>query len=330
MARPPTTLDRMELGRGTGIEVTPIGTGLWAVEGGEWGSGEDAATLDAIEAAIEGGVNFFDTADKYADGHSEELLGRALRGRRDRFVVATKIGWIDFDWEAKRSKYDSVDKVVGDVEQSLRRLQTDYIDVLQLHIDFDEPNTPVLMEAFRTLKQAGTIRAWGVSTGQLERLHQLDADGDCDTLQIDYSILNRTPEQEIFPYCQERGIGVIVRGALAMGLLTGKYDEQASFPEGDFRRQWIEDPEQHEQFRRDLQVVDQLRPLVPDDQSMAQLALRFAVAHPAVTTVIPGARNRRQAESNTAAARLPDLSAAEQQAIDAIVPPGGGRRIWPA
>lgn len=324
------TLDRLELGAGTGIEVTPIGTGLWAVDGGEWGSGDDKATLDAIEAALEGGVNFFDTADKYADGHSEELLGQAVRGRRDDVVIATKIGWIDFDWEARRSKYDSVDVVVADVEKSLRRLDTDYIDVLQCHIDFDEPNTPVFLDAFRSLREDGKIRAWGVSTGQLERVQQFDADGDCNTLQIDYSILNRLPEREIFPYCHERGIGVIVRGALAMGLLTGKYSEDATFPEGDFRREWVEDPEQREQYLRDLEVVEQLRPVVPEGQSMAQVALRFAAAHPAVTTVIPGARNRRQAESNTAAARLPDLSGAEQKAIDEIVPPGGGRRIWPA
>jgi aryl-alcohol dehydrogenase-like predicted oxidoreductase len=323
-------MDRRPLGARSGLEVSEVGLGLWAVSGSEWGPVQDEENLEAIDAALESGVNFFDTADVYGAGHSEELLGRAIQTRRDAFVVATKIGWIDFDGQANRSQYDSVDKLVAGVEGSLRRLGTDRIDVIQCHVDYPEPNTSVFIEGFRRLKEAGTVRAWGVSTSDPDHLRRFNADGDCDVLQTDYSILNRTAEAELLPYCQENGIGVIVRGPLAMGLLTGKYTASATFPEGDFRRAWIDDPAQHEQFLRDLDTVDKLRDVVPDGESMAQFALRFVRSHPAVSTVIPGAKDRRQAQSNSAAGLRPVLSDQEKGAVDRLVPPGGGRKIWPA
>lgn len=318
------------LGAKSGIEVTKIGIGLWPVPGGDWGPGNDADILDAIEASLEGGVNFFDTADVYGRGRSEELLGRAMHGRRDDFIVATKIGWVGFDEEAFRSQYDTINKLVEGVESSLRRLDTGYVDLIQCHIHKDEPNTDVFIEGFRRLKDEGKALAWGVSTGELAHLERFNAHGDCDALQIDYSILNRIPETEVFPYCLENGIGVIVRGPLAMGLLTDKFSVEDTFPEGDFRRDWIENPTENEQFLADLETVARLRNVVPEGDSMAQFALRFVMTHPAVTTVIPGARNRRQAESNTKSGHKPELSPGEMADVDSVVPPGGGRKIWPA
>lgn len=323
-------MEKRSLGSRTGIQVSVVGLGLWAVSGSEWGPAEDRGTLEAIEAALEGGVTFFDTADVYGSGHSEELLGQAMAGRRDRFTVASKIGWIDFDRDAGRSQYDSIDKLVAGVHESLRRLGTDHLDVIQCHINVLEPNTGVFIEGFRRLKHEGTVSAWGVSTSHVELLHAFNADGDCDVLQIDYSILNRTAEEEILPYCQEHGIGVIVRGALAMGLLTGKYSADDTFPEGDFRRDWIVNPDQNAQFLEDLEVVDGLRAAVPEDETLATFALRFAKSHQAVSTVIPGARNRSQAEANSAAGDAPTLSDEEMAAVDRLVAPDGGRKIWPA
>lgn len=330
MAQRPRQMEHRMLGARSGPEVSVVGLGLWAVPGGEWGPGEDQTSLDAIEAALEAGVTFFDTADVYGDGHSEELLGQAMRGRRDQFVVATKIGWVGFDHEADRSQYDRVDALVAGVEGSLRRLGTDHVDVIQCHIDYPEPNTDVFIEGFRRLKHDGKVRAWGVSTSDLEHLQRFNADGDCDVLQTDYSILNRTAEQAILPYCREQGIGVIVRGPLAMGLLTGKYSASDTFPEGDHRRVWIEDPGRHQQFLRDVDVVEKLQPAVPKEDTMAQFALRFVRSHPAVSTVIPGARTRRQAESNAAAGLRPALTDEERAVVDRLVAPGGGRKIWPA
>jgi len=326
----PSGMTTRPLGARTGIDVTDTGLGLWAVAGSEWGPAEDQTSLDAIEVSLDAGITFYDTADVYGAGHSEELLGRAMAGRRDRFIVASKIGWIDYDREADRSQYDSVDKLVAGVEGSLRRLGTDVLDVIQCHINYRESNTDVFIEGFRLLKEQGKVRAWGVSTSDLDLIRYFNADGDCDVLQIDYSILNRTPEAQILPYCREHGIGVIVRGPLAMGLLAGKFTAEQSFPEGDFRKAWIDDPEQNRQYLDDLRVADGLKPVVPEGQTMAEFALRFVRSHPAVSTIIPGARDGRQASANAAAGAAPLLTEAERASVDLLVPPGGGRRIWPA
>lgn len=319
-----------QLGSRSGITVSDVGLGMWAVAGSEWGDVDDQATLEAVDASLDAGVTFFDTADVYGAGHSEELLGNAMKGRREKFIVATKIGWIDYDREADRSQYDTVEKLVAGVEGSLRRLGTDHVDVIQCHINVPEPNTDVFIEGFRHLRESGKVRAWGVSTSDIDLLRRFNAGGDCDVIQVDYSILNRTPEAEILPYCLENGIGVIVRGPLAMGLLAGKFTASDTFPDHDFRHAWIDDPEQNAQFLADLAAVEQLRTVVPDGESMSDFALRFVRSHPAVTTVIPGARNRAQAERNAAAGRAPLLTEGELEAIGRIVPPGGGRRIWPA
>ncbi len=147
--------------------------------------------------------------------------------------------------------------------------------------------------------------------------------------QIDYSILNRTAEEEILPYCAANNIGVIIRGALAMGILTGKFSPESQFVEGDFRRNWLDSEEENKIFRQDLSKVEQLRPLATN-RTLAQLALQFPLANPTVTTVIPGIKNRQQLEDNLAAALLPPLAENEMAKIGEVTPAGGGRKIWPA
>ncbi|MCZ2098256.1 MAG: aldo/keto reductase [Anaerolineae bacterium] len=326
---PVTPLATRPLGK-SGIDVSALGLGLWAVRGDQWGPVDDRATLDTIDAALDAGVTFFDTADVYGDGHSEELLGQAMQGRRDRFIVASKIGWQGFDDERRITAYDTVEKLIAGVESSLRRLRTDTLDVIQSHINFRDPTMEVFIEGFQRLQREGKVRAYGVSTSDFAYLQAFNADGGCATLQIDYSILNRTPESEIFPYCQTHGIGVIVRGPLAMGLLTGKFNADTVFAENDFRRHWQTDPDQHAIFRHDLTVVERLRPLASEARSLAQLALQFVLAHPAVSTVIPGAKTPAQLRDNLGALTAPELTPAEMIRINEIVPPGGGRKIWPA
>jgi aryl-alcohol dehydrogenase-like predicted oxidoreductase len=321
-------LPRRILGK-SDIPVTTVGVGLWAAGGDQWGETDDQKILSAIDCALDAGVNFFDTADVYGTGHSEELLGRAMKGRRDSFVVATKIGWLNYDGERNQSAYDTVEKFIAGVESNLRRLNTDYIDVMQSHIHYREPTLEVFLEGFQRLQQAGKIRAYGVSTSDFEYLQAFNQDGKCATLQIDYSILNRTAEAEILPYCQQQNIGVIVRGALAMGILTGKYNADSRFGADDFRRRWHENPEEYEIFLQDLEKVDRLGSLATE-RALAQLALQFVLAHPAVTTVIPGAKDERQVRDNVQAGLLPPLSPSEISQIDSLVPLGGGRKIWPA
>lgn len=326
---PATSLPTRPLGK-SGIDVTIIGLGLWAVRGDQWGQVDDRSTLDTIDAALDAGITFYDTADVYGNGHSEELLGQAMQGRRDRFIVASKIGWRGFDDARRTTAYDTVEKLIVGVESSLRRLQTDYLDVIQSHINFRDPTMEVFLEGFQRLQREGKVRAYGVSTSDFEYLQAFNADGGCATLQVDYSILNRTPESEIFPYCQTHRIGVIVRGPLAMGLLTGKFSAETVFEDGDFRRNWLTDPEQNAIYRHDLAVVERLRPLATDGRTLAQLALQFVLAHPAVSTVIPGAKSPAQLRENLGALTAPELTPAEMIRINEIVPPGGGRKIWPA
>lgn len=323
------TLEKRVLGK-SGIPVTSIGLGLWAAGGGFWGETDDRQSREAMDAAVEEGVTFFDTADVYGNGHSEELLGAAMQGRRDRFQVATKIGWQGFDGAKKASAYTTVDRLVAGVESNLRRLRTDHVELIQCHIGFREPNMEVFVEGFQRLRREGKVRAYGVSTSDLEHLKAFNADGGCAALQIDYSLLNRTAEAEIFPYCRANAIGVIVRGPLAMGILTGKFSADRPFPEGDFRKRWQADPAERAVYRQDLEKVEKLRALARGGRSLAQLALQFAMAHPAVTTVIPGAKTAGQLRENVSAARLPALTAEERAVIDGITPPGDGRKIWPA
>jgi aryl-alcohol dehydrogenase-like predicted oxidoreductase len=323
-----TEIEKRVLGK-SGIEVTKIGIGLWAIGGDAWGETQDRESLDVISAALDMGINFFDTADVYGDGHSERLLGQAMRGRREKFIVATKIGWRGFDEEQQVSAYDTIEKLVAGVESNLKRLNTDYVDVIQCHIDFRDPNMEIFVEGFQKLQAQGKVRAYGVSTSDFDYLQAFNADNQTSALQIDYSILNRMPEKKIFPYTIEKDLGVLVRGPLAMGILTGKFSKDVTFEEGDFRQRWIENEDEYQIFLDDLDKVEKLKALT-EDRSLAQLAIQFTMQHPAVTVAIPGAKRISQLKENVKAALLPPLTAEEMALIDSVTPPGGGRKIWPA
>jgi aryl-alcohol dehydrogenase-like predicted oxidoreductase len=312
------------------LNITEIGFGLWAAGGDQWGATDDSEVLNAIDYALAQGMNFYDTADVYGGGHSEELLGQAMRGRRDKFIVATKIGWRDFDGERGQSAYTTVEKLIAGVESNLQRLNTDFIDVIQSHIDFRDPTMEIVVEGFQRLQKEGKVKAYGVSTSNFEYLKAFNVGGGCGTLQIDYSILNRMAEEEIFPYCQQNNIGVIVRGGLAMGILAGKFTPETRFPEGDFRRRWHENPDEYQVFLNDLAIVEKMRQLTTPERTLAHLALQFVLNHPAVTTVIPGIKDVSQTEKNIHAGLLPPLNADEMNFINNLVAPGKGRKIWPA
>lgn len=322
-------IEQKQMGK-SGLSVTRIGLGLWAAGGDFWGETEDQNTLDLIDFALDFGVNFYDTADVYSDGRSEELLGEAMKSRRDKFIVATKIGWKNFNEEKGQSGYDTVEKLVAGVETNLKRLQTDYIDLLQCHIDYQDATMNVFLEGFKKLQKEGKIRAYGVSTSDFAYLKAFNADGGTASLQIDYSILNRTPEKEILPYCLENNIGVIIRGPLAMGILTGKFSPDHQFEPSDFRNRWIDNPDEKEVFLNDLEKVEKLKVLANEDRSLTQLAIQFVLQHEAVTTVIPGAKTKDQFIETASVAELGRLSLDEYEYIGKITPVGGGRKIWPA
>lgn len=303
----------------TGWQVSVIGVGCWGI-GGQWGEVDDRTAIATLWRAFENGVNFFDTADAYGEppGRSEELVGKAFQGIRHEVFIATKVG----NWARRHGHplpYTSPLHIIACCHASLYRLRTDYIDLYQCHIgNPTDAEVEVFLDAFERLKEQGKIRAYGISTNSLDALQRFNRHGTCATCQLDYSILNRAPESDLLPYCRERDIGVIVRGPLAMGVLTGKFTPDTIFTD-EVRRSWNEG-ERRERFLKRLEVVERLRFLERDGRTMAQAALQFVLAHPAVSCAIPGAKNPQQAESNAQAADG-GLTAEELAAINALVPP---------
>jgi myo-inositol catabolism protein IolS len=300
----------------TGLEVSGVSVGMWAIGGDAWGPVEDADSLAAIRRAWELGVNFYDTADVYGRGRSERILAQLISDvPREQIVIATKVGL----WLAggeRPNPYTEPQMIIDDCVASLKRLGIETIDVYQCHLWFDE-NVEVFAEAFLKLKEQGKIRFAGVSTNDFLHLKHFDsAMPGVDTLQVDYSLFNREPEGEILPYCKQNDIGVIVKGPLAMGKLTGKFTSETTFPEGDVRKDWVKG-ENRQYFLRDLERVESFR-FLSADRTMAQAALAYILHNLAVSTIIPGAKNPQQVEDNTAAVDLP-LKEDELEKIQTIL-----------
>ncbi|PDY46983.1 aldo/keto reductase [Bacillus pseudomycoides] len=289
----------------TGLTVSEIGFGAWAIGGDEWGPVNDKHSITAMKKAIECGVNFIDTADVYGLGHSEKLVAQAIKEHRNDIVLSTKGGLIGHHYDPDGEPvYDTVEKVIAVFETSLLRLQTDYIDVYFCHIWWDKKEeTEAFLRAFEILKRDGKVRAVGVSTHDLQYIKNFNKDGEIDVIQLDYSILNRAPENDILPYLQEQNLGAVIRGPLKMGILTGKFTEQTTFPEGDLRQDWPKET----WFQDDLRKVEQLRYLSNPERTLGQLALRYVLSHPAVSVAIPGAKTANQAAENAAASVRPLL-----------------------
>jgi aryl-alcohol dehydrogenase-like predicted oxidoreductase len=282
----------------TGWQVSVIGFGAWGI-GGQWGPVEDRQAIQTLRAAKEAGMNFFDTADAYGDppGRSEELMGRAFADDRQEIFIASKVG----NWARRLGHplpFTSPLHVTLCCDASLHRLRTDYLDLYQCHIaSLEEPD--VFLEGFDRLLQAGKIRAYAISTNRLDVVERFNRDGKCVAVQLDYSYLNRSPEQDLLPYCRQHQIATIVRGPLAQGLAADKFDAETTFTD-TVRQKW-NDGKGREQFLERLEVVKKLRFLQRDDRDMAQAALQFVISHPAVTTAIPGAKSPEQARANAAA-----------------------------
>lgn len=293
-----------KLGR-KGPEVSEIGFGAWAIGGGMWGGRRDEDARAALDRAFERGVNFVDTALVYGDGHSERLVGEFARAHRGRVFVATKVPPKAYNWPARPNapladNFPS-DWVIRSAEQSLKNLGLERIDLLQLHVWADAwTDDAELWRAFEKLKSAGKVHLVGVSINSHDPKSALRLvhSGHIDAVQVFYNIFDQSPEDELFPACIERDIGVLARVPFDEGSLTGKLREDTVFPEGDFRRQYFAGNLLKETVRR----VAAMRPLVEGAAaSMARGALRFCLSHPAVSCVIPGMRSPAQVDENTAA-----------------------------
>ena len=305
------------LGR-TNVEVSEIGFGAWAI-GGAWGATDDEESLAAMHSAVEAGVTFFDTADVYGDGRSERLIGRLLRDRPERLVVATKFG--------RRAALDVAHYTYTNLrdwlERSRENLGVDIVDLVQLHCPpWEVYYEPRVFEACDRLVEDGLVRAYGVSVEKVEQALKAIEYPGVATVQIIFNILRQRPASLFFEQARRRDVGVIVRVPLASGLLTGKFTRDSRFGPDDHRHF-----NQHGEafdvgetfagidFERGLEVVDELRLLVPDGETMAQLALRWILGFDTVSTVIPGAKTPAQARTNATAADLPPLPAATLERI---------------
>src|SRR5882724_209237 len=289
------------LGR-TGLRVSVVGLGTM-VHAGHFGPMKDSESLSAIDAALELGVNFIDTSDAYGAGYSENLLGNALRGRREKVILATKGGNVMVGPE--RGKRNFAPAYIGRVlEESLKRLQTDRIDLYQLHNPtLDVIERGEVWEILEKAKKEGKIRYYGVSINSIDEGIAAVKDGRSDTIQLEYNLLAQEPAEKVLPLAQEANVGIIARIPLRRGVLTGKMtlaDEQR-FQGEDVRARSFKG----EAFAKELAKADRLRFLVHGPvKSLGQAAIAFCVAHPAVSVTIPGARNESQMRENAAAAEL--------------------------
>jgi aryl-alcohol dehydrogenase-like predicted oxidoreductase len=296
----------------TGLEVSEIGFGAWAI-GGSWGSQNDRDSLEALHRALDLGVNFIDTAAGYGDGRSERIIGKVLEERREegRVIVTTKTPpapgpWPPSPYDRWEDRY-SEQYLRRSVEERLSNLGTEAIDVLLLHTWTRAWNRdPAPLEILRKLKKEGKLRFFGISTPEHDQnaLVEPMKEGWLDVVEVIYNIFEQEPAAELLPVARQKGVGVIARMPFDESALTGKLTESTTFEEGDFRNNYF-------MGDRLVRTVREVRKVEADLEgsgyTLPQAAIKFVLAHPAVSLTIPGMRNLRQVEQNLAVSELPDM-----------------------
>src|SRR5476651_933995 len=310
-----------ELGR-TGWKVSEISFGAWAI-GGSWGDVDDKDSLAALHAALDGGVNFFDTADVYGDGRSERLMAKLKKERKEKFYIATKAGR---RLPKQTPKGYSRGNLTSFVERSLRNLDTDAIDLLQLHCPPTEVYyMPDVFGILDDLVKAGKLRHYGVSVEKVEEALKAVEFPNVQTVQIIFNIFRQRPSELFFTEAQKRKVGILARVPLASGMLSGKITRESRFAKDDHRN-FNRNGEEFDRgetfsgvdFETGLRAVEELKRLAPKNVALAQLALRWILEFPAVTCAIPGAKRPAQVAENIAASDLKPLSAATLKKIRAL------------
>lgn len=305
----------------TGWDISVLGHGCWGLGGG-WGPQDDAEGRRALQRALALGVNLFDTAYVYGDGHSEQLVGRALRSwKASPIFCATKVPAKTMEWPAQPTtpitRAFPTDWIIRCTETSLKRLGVETIDLQQLHVWTDAwVGADEWRKAAAQLKRDGKIRAFGVSVNDHEpdSVLQLVATGEIDSVQVIYNLFDQSPAERLFPLCQEHGVAVIARVPFDEGSLTGAFTRDTRFPRGDWRAGYFKGVRLAETVERVERLTPYLRPGVP---TLSALALQFILGHPAVSVVIPGMRRAAHVETNAAAVTGPGLTPDELQALRA-------------
>jgi aryl-alcohol dehydrogenase-like predicted oxidoreductase len=332
-------MQKRELGK-SGIETSVVGFGAWAIGGWMWGGTDTSDALDAVAAAIDSGIDLIDTAPMYGFGRSEEIVGKAIAGKRDQVVLATKCGlhWSEEKWEEGKGelhfytdekgatsdfekyyvyKYLRPEGIAREIEASLQRLKTDYIDLYQTH--WQENTTPIedTMAMLLKLKDQGKIRAIGVSNASVRQIEEYEKGGPVDVDQERFSLLDRKLEEEgYFEHCAKQGISILAYSPLVNGLLTGKMDPDRSFGEGDLR---ASNPRfSAENIRSVNSMLEQFGPIAEKHQAtIAQLIIAWTFAKYEKMHVLCGGRKVRQVTENAEAGRI-ELARQEVETMDRI------------
>lgn len=296
----------------SGISASAIGLGTWAIGGWMWGGTDEAQSIATIQASIDEGVSLIDTAPAYGKGLSEEIVGKAIKGRREKVILATKLGLVwhtqkgnhffDYDGEPVH-RYLGADSVVHEVEQSLKRLGVDYIDHYITH--WQDPTTPIAetMEALERLKRQGKIRSIGASNVTVGDVSAYRAAGQLDAVQQEYNMIARDIERDLLPYCVESNVSVLSYSSLALGLLSGRIGPDRVFSGDDQRK---DNPRFSLANRRKVaRLMDEVGPIAAaHDASEAQVVIAWTLQQPGVTFALCGARSPEQSRENAGAGRI--------------------------
>jgi len=282
----------------TNLELTVIGFGSWAIGGGgskiSWGPQDDSESIAAIKKALDLGINWIDTAAIYGLGHSEEIVGKAIKGISKRPIIATKCGLV---WDEKKNITNRLkrESIKNEAEASLKRLDVDVIDLYQIHWPIPDEDIEEGWEAMAQLVKEGKVRYIGVSNFNVSQMKRAQSIYPIASLQPPYSMLKRDVEEDIFPFCRQNSIGIVVYSPMQKGLLTGKITRErvTNFPEDDHRRN---DPDFNEPLISfNLELVDKLVPIArKHNKTLAQLAIAWVLRRPEVTSAIVGARRPDQ------------------------------------
>jgi aryl-alcohol dehydrogenase-like predicted oxidoreductase len=327
-----TTTFYRSLGR-SGIQVSAVGLGCWAI-GGQfynlegrplgWGEVDDEASIRAIHSAMDWGVNFFDTADAYGAGHSEEVLGRALQGRRHQAVIATKFGSLFDPQRRVMAGTDASPAYIRQaLEASLRRLGTDYVDLYQFHIwEYPAREAEPVRETLEALVQAGKIRGYAWSTDVLESVEVFARGTHCTAVQNELNLFRC--DDDMLALCQRQHLASINRSPLAMGVLTGKYNAGTRFASYDVRSHvpwylWFKDGKPSEEHLQQLEAVREI--LTSGGRTLAQGALAWIWGRSPLTIPIPGFKNLQQAQENARAMQYGPMAPEQMQEIASILVP---------
>lgn len=307
----------------SGIQASAVAFGAWALGGWRWGGSDDQVSIDALHAGFDAGINFVDTAPAYGFGRGEEVLGKAIRGRRDKVVLATKCG---LAWNTTRGTLFFIsddkgrneagpyrihktlhpDQVRSDLEGSLKRLGTDHVDLYLTH--WQDATIPIedTMALLLDLKRQGKIRAIGACNAKVPDLERYRSRGDLDAAQERYNMLDRGLEADRLPWCRRNNVAVLAYSPLCHGLLTGRIAPDRQFKEGDLRRDnpWFTP----ENFRKAGDLIERIRPVADRHRlTMSQLVIAWTIAQPGLTHALAGARTPQQAIENAKAGSV-DLS----------------------